>query len=84
MTELYYFGNKPNTNTINNFIQPRESAAVPGLFFGIDAPEFATHSGGQIASLEGAPTVNPDLMKLSYVTHRETSSPTDEIEIPST
>ncbi|HUS35899.1 MAG TPA: hypothetical protein VM680_11160 [Verrucomicrobiae bacterium] len=76
--ELYYFGNKPNTNTLNNFIQPRESATEPGLFYAIDAPEFATHSAGQILSLEGAPSINPDLMKLTYVTHRDTSSPTQE------
>ncbi len=75
--ELYYFGNKPNTNVINNFIHPRESAVQPGLFYGIDAPEFSTHSAGQIVSLEGAPSINPDLMKLSYVTHRDTAGYTD-------
>jgi hypothetical protein len=75
--DLYYFGNKPNTNTINNFLQLRESATVPGLIYGIDAPEFSTHSAGQIIALDGAPSINPDLMKLTYVTHRDTSSYTD-------
>ena len=76
--ELYYFGNKPNTNTINNFIQPRESITERGLFYGIDAPEFATHAAGQIVSIEGAPSINPDLMQLKYVTHRTTSSFTED------
>ena len=80
--ELYYFGNKPNTNVLNNFIQPRESATEPGLFYAIDAPEFATHSAGQILALEGAPSINPDLMKLFYITDRETSSFTGEAETP--
>jgi hypothetical protein len=75
--ELYYFGNKPNTNTINNFIQPKESPIEAGLFYGIDAPEFGTHSGGQIVALEGAPSINPDLMKLRYVTHRDTATTSD-------
>jgi mono/diheme cytochrome c family protein len=74
LVELYYFGNKPNTNTLNNFIQPRESATDAGLFYAIDAPEFGSHSAGQILALQGAPTTNPDLMKLFYITPRSTAS----------
>lgn len=77
VTELYYFGNKPNTNTINNFIHPRESATERGLFYGIDSPEFGTHSAGQIVAIEGDPAINPDLMKLFYVTHRATAGASD-------
>ena len=71
--ELYYFGDKYNTNTINNLLQLRESAATPGFYYGIDAPEFATHAAGQIVRLEGPPTLNPDLMRLDYVTPRATA-----------
>lgn len=78
LTELYYFGNKPNTNTLENFIQPRESATEAGLFYGIDCPEFSTHSAGQILALQGAPSINPDLMKLFYLTPRDTSSYTQD------
>ncbi len=83
VVELYYFGNKPNTNTINNFIQLRESPTSPGLIYGIDAPEFGTHAAGQIIAIEGAPTINPDLMKLFYVTSRATASFTEDNGTPS-
>ena len=82
LRDLYYFGDKPNTNVINNFLQPRESPTEPGLFYAIDAPEFATHAAGQIVTLEGAPTVNPDLMRLRYLTHRSTASFTGDGDPP--
>ncbi len=74
LRELYYFGNKFNTNTINNFLQVRESAASPGYYYGVDAPEFATHAAGQIVRLHGPPGQNPDLMRLDYITSRATAS----------
>ena len=78
LQELYYFGNKTNTNTIVNFLQPRESPTEPGVFYAIDAPEFATHAAGQIIALEGSPAINPDLMKLRYLTPRSTASFTQD------
>ncbi|MCI0540615.1 MAG: hypothetical protein L0Z50_35895 [Verrucomicrobiales bacterium] len=71
--ELYYFGNKVNTNTLNNFIHLRESPVTPGLYFGIDAPEFGTHSAGQVIALESHIATNADFCKLHYYTHRDTS-----------
>jgi hypothetical protein len=82
LVELYYFGNKPNTNTLENFLQPRESPTEAGLFYAIDCPEFATHSAGQILALQGAPTINPDLMKLFYLTPRATASYTQDGATP--
>jgi len=75
--ELYYFGNKFNTNTFNNFIQVRESPTIPGRYFGIDAPEFGTHSAGQIVALNAHAKANADFCRLDYLTHRDTSSFTD-------
>jgi hypothetical protein len=66
--DLYYFGNKFNTNTISNFLEVREDPRTPGLFYGIDAPEFGTHGAGQLVSLTGATNVNADLMRISYLT----------------
>lgn len=71
--ELYYFGNKHNTNIVNNFIHLRESPVTPGLYFGIDAPEFGTHSGGQVVALEAHLATNADFCKVNYYTHRDTS-----------
>ena len=61
-----------NKNDIVNFLQIREDPNVPGLFYGIDAPEFATHSGGQIISLTGATNINPFNMQIAYLTPRDT------------
>ena len=75
----YHHSQSPrvNPNTIAGFIQIKESAAAPGTYFGIDAPEFSTHASGQIVSTYGPPGVNADQMAISYVTHRDTSSYTD-------
>src|SRR5262245_36832351 len=73
LRELYYFGNKFNTNTLNNFIPLRESPATSGLYFGIDAPEFGTHSAGQVIALEAPIATNADFCRLRYYTHRDTS-----------
>jgi hypothetical protein len=73
--DLYYYGGNYNTNTINNFLQVREDPGVPGLFYGIDAPEFGTHSGGQIVSITGATNINAFYMKINYLTPRSTHEP---------
>jgi hypothetical protein len=79
--DLYYFGNHYNTNTIENFIQIREDPNTPGLFYGIDAPEFGTHAAGQVVSLTGATNLNASFMRIAYLTPRSThvyaSSPTN-------
>jgi hypothetical protein len=81
LQDLYYFGNHYNTNTVDNFLELREDPRVPGLFYGIDAPEFGTHGGGQIVSLTGATNLNAFYMLVNYLTPRSTrtyaSSPTN-------
>jgi hypothetical protein len=79
--DLYYFGGNYNTNTIENFLMVREDPNTPGLYYGIDAPEFGTHSGGQIVSITGATNLNAYYMRINYLTPRSTheyaSSPTN-------
>ncbi|MDB6025003.1 MAG: hypothetical protein JWM68_1226 [Verrucomicrobiales bacterium] len=70
--DLYYFGNHYNTNTIDNFLMACEDPRTNGLFYGIDAPEFGTHSGGQLVSLTGGTNVNPSQMLIRYLTPRAT------------
>ncbi len=72
LQDLYYFGNHYNTNTIDNFLHVTEDPATPGLFYGIDAPEFGTHCGGQLISLTGATNVNASSMRVTYLTPRST------------
>lgn len=73
LQDLYYYGENYNTNTIDNFLQVREDPATPGLFYGIDAPEFGTHSGGQLISLSGGGTnLDAFYMRINYLTPRST------------
>ena len=72
--DLYYFGANYNTNTVNNFLEVREDPNVQGLFYGIDAPEFATHGAGQIVSLTGKTNLNAFYMRINYLTPRSTHS----------
>lgn len=59
---------------ILNFFHIAEDPVTPGRYFGIDAPEFTTHAAGQVVRLDGPPTLNPDLMPLTYVTDRSTAN----------
>jgi hypothetical protein len=72
MQDLYYFGGNYNTNTIDNFLHVSEDPNIPGLFYGIDAPEFGTHAGGQLVSLTGATNINASFMRIAYLTPRST------------
>jgi hypothetical protein len=76
----HYDGVHPraNENSITNFLQVREDPTTPGRYFGIDAPEFFTHASGQVISVNGAPSVNPDTSVITYWTHPETASYTDD------
>jgi len=66
-----------NPNTIESMLQIKEDPTHPGDYYAIDAPEFGTHASGQVISITAAPSANPDLTVVSYVTHRDTSSFTD-------
>lgn len=68
---------RTNPNVINNFIHIKEDPFNPGTYFGIDAPEFSTHSSGQVVTFNAPPGLNPDSSVVTYVTHRETASYTD-------
>lgn len=72
----YYYGqySRTNQNRIENFVQIEQDPTNAGRYFGIDAPEFFTHGSGQVVSLTGAPNLNADQMTVTYWTHRDTSS----------
>ena len=75
-----YYGQYPryNPREISNFLQIKEDPTLPGRYFGTDAPEFSTHASGQIVSLNAAPTINADRVKIHYWTHRDTASYTND------
>ncbi len=74
-----YYGQLPrfNPNPITNTLQPSEDPAIAGRFFAIDAPEFQTHSCGQIVRIDAPPTLDADHVAVAYITHRDTSLPDD-------
>lgn len=65
---------RTNPNVIENFLHIEEDPTVPGTYYGIDAPEFSTHSAGQVVKLNAGVGVNPDSTVVTYVTHRDTHS----------
>ena len=74
-----YYGqySRTNPNHIDNFHFIREDPTNPGKYYGIDCPEFGTHASGQIVSLTAAPNVHASDIVVQYVTHRLTSSTSD-------
>ena len=64
-----------NTNYLNNFMQTREDVLNPGVYVGVDSPDFGMHGAGQILSLYGPPGTNPDRMFLTYITPKSTAAP---------
>lgn len=67
---------RANRNVVNNFTQVREDPQTPGLYYGVDAFQQGTHSGGQILTLTAAPTLDPNQTVVTYITDRSTASPT--------
>ncbi len=63
-----------NDRSILNFIQIVEDPETPGLYYGVDAPEFYTHAAGQIVTLYAPPDLHADAIPLEYVTHRDTQT----------
>jgi len=66
-----------NPHAIANLLQIRESATAPGTYFGIDAPEFYTHAGGHLVSLNAAPETPADQIAVAWVSHPDTGSFTE-------
>jgi hypothetical protein len=73
-------GTRANTYLIRGdggLFHIKESPATPGLYYATYAREFGTHSGGQILTLSGAPTLNADQMVLTPITHPDTQAADD-------
>ncbi len=64
---------RTNPNPIENLFHLVEDPTQPGSFFGIDAPEFDTHTAGQLVRLSSPPSANPDDITIEYRTPRSTS-----------
>lgn len=76
---IEYYGQYPrfNENDLENMFQVREDPNARGIYIGTQAPEFTTHASGQLVAIDGKPAVNADAMRVRYLTHPDTASPTD-------
>jgi len=69
--------NRPNTNSILNTFMLHEDPNQNGRFIAIEAPEFATHNGGQIIAFNLADGDRPDLVTVENITHESTRDPSN-------
>jgi len=69
--------NRPNTNSILNTFMLHEDPNQNGRFIAIEAPEFATHNGGQIVAFNLADGDRPDLVTIENITHESTRDTDD-------
>ncbi len=69
--------NRPNTNSILNAFMLHEDPNQDGRFVAIEAPEFATHNGGQIIAFNLADGDRPDLVVVENITHESTRDTSD-------
>lgn len=67
-----------NQNPVLNFFMIHEDPTQPGRFIGIDAPEFQSHSSGQILALNAPMAANPDEWQVDYLTHPDTRNVSNE------
>jgi hypothetical protein len=63
---------RTNPRSIENMFHLREDPTAPGRYVGTDAPEFQTHSGGQLIAFSAPPGLNPDAIVVDYLTHPDT------------
>lgn len=63
-----------NPNRIQSLFQIAEDPLVPGRYFGVEAPEFDTHTSGQLVSLYLPPDADPDDLVVEFITHPDTAS----------
>ena len=83
----YMTQNFTNDNNLTDFYTPisptpiramfhiQESPVTPGLYYGIEAPEFGTHGAGMVVSVNAPPGTHPEDITFTYITHPETRNP---------
>ena len=65
-----YYGQEArfNPNPIDNMLQIAEDPNQPGVYYGVDAPEFGTHAAGQVISMTAPPSLDAGHVQVTYVT----------------
>ncbi|WP_223788262.1 hypothetical protein [Marinicella meishanensis] len=73
---------RPNQNSILNVFQMDEDPNNTGRFVGVDAPEFATHSAGQLIAFDLPLGADPSLVQVDYLSHESTRNVVDDGDTP--
>lgn len=71
----YATSGRSNKNPLINLTMAVEDPLHQGLYYGVDALQFGTHSGGQIVSVTAQPELDPDQSVVTYITNRATEAP---------
>ncbi len=83
----YMTQNFTNDNNLHDFYTPisptpiramfhiQESPQTPGLYYGIEAPEFGTHGSGMVVKVNAPPGMHPEQITFTYITHPDTRTP---------
>ena len=69
---LHDFYTPPTPNPIRAMFHIQESQVTPGLYYGIEAPEFGTHGSGMVVSVNAPPGMHPEQIAFTYITHPDT------------
>ena len=87
--QQYITPNFTNDNKIHDFYTPisptpiramfhiQESPVMPGLYYGIEAPEFGSHGSGMVVTVNAPPGMHPEQVTFSYITHPDTRNPSN-------
>ena len=52
----------------------QESPVTPGVYYGIEAPEFGTHGSGMVVKVNAPVGMHPEQVTFTHITHPETRS----------
>jgi Hydrazine synthase alpha subunit middle domain len=74
---LHDFYTPPSPTPIRGMFHIQESVVTPGLYYGIEAPEFGTHGSGMVVTVNAPPGTHPEQIAFTYITHPETRSTDD-------
>ena len=72
---LHDFYTPISPNPIRAMFHIQESPVTPGLYYGIEAPEFGTHGSGMVLKVNAPPGLPAEQVTFTYVTHPDTRTP---------
>lgn len=79
---MNYYANRTFVRVDGGIFHMSEDPKNPGIYYGTYAREFGTNSANQILKFTGAPSMTPEAMAITAVTHPDTASFTDEGKTP--